>query len=179
MPLAYALVARASDGAVLAQHSFVAGNFESVAMECLQRMQHGYDDKFTVNCDGYTFNYLLHAGYVFAVAADEAYGRQVPFACAQRVCDAWMEKFASKGRSAGPYGMDKNFRRSRVRRAAGAAVGRWAVLPGRGPGVGRPAARSSGAPVLKREMEFCQSHPSEMGRVAAVQQKVDAVKGVM
>jgi hypothetical protein len=79
-------------------------------MECLQRMQHGYDDKFTVNCDGYTFNYLLHAGYVFAVAADEAYGRQVPFACAQRVCDAWMEKFASKGRSAGPYGMDKNFR---------------------------------------------------------------------
>jgi hypothetical protein len=35
------------------------------------------------------------------------------------------------------------------------------------------------SPVLRREMEYCQSHPEEMSRMAAVQQKVDEVKGIM
>jgi vesicle-associated membrane protein 72 len=33
--------------------------------------------------------------------------------------------------------------------------------------------------VLRRELEYCQSHPEEMSRMAAVQSKVDEVKGIM
>lgn len=35
------------------------------------------------------------------------------------------------------------------------------------------------SPILRREMEYCQAHPEEMSRMAAVQRKVDEVKNVM
>jgi hypothetical protein len=61
------------------------------------------------SCDGYTFNYLINSGYVFVVAADDAYGRQIPFACCKRIADAWTERFWEKGRTAAPNSMERTF----------------------------------------------------------------------
>jgi hypothetical protein len=41
--------------------------------------------------------------------ADEAYGRQIPFAFLERMRDAFLEKFSEKGKTAGPQGLDKTF----------------------------------------------------------------------
>ena len=61
MPLVYAFVAR-RDGTILAEHTQVAGNFASVAQECLNNLKDS-DEKFTVTADGYTFNFLTHGAY--------------------------------------------------------------------------------------------------------------------
>eukprot|EP00775_Hariotina_reticulata_P008912 gene8912-9089_t len=106
--LVYSFVARA-DGAVLAEGSNLAGNFRTVALECLQNSSNITDDKFTVTADQYTFNYLRSSGYTFLVVADEAYGRQIPFAYLERVRDAFMEKFGEKGRTAGVDGLNSSF----------------------------------------------------------------------
>ena len=74
MPLVYAFVAR-RDGTILAEHTQVAGNFASVAQECLNNLKDS-DEKFTVTADGYTFNFLTHG----------AYGARGM--CARCVCDA-------------------------------------------------------------------------------------------
>jgi len=60
--LVYSFVARA-DGVVLAEGSNLAGNFRTVALECLQNSSNISDDKFTVTADQYTFNYLRSSGY--------------------------------------------------------------------------------------------------------------------
>lgn len=91
MPLVYALVARATDGAVLAQHATVGGNFEPTARARINTARDAGDERFTTTADGYTYHFLVSGGYVFCVAADEASGRQVPFACCKRICDAWTE----------------------------------------------------------------------------------------
>lgn len=80
----------------------------------------------------------------FLVVADEAYGRQVPFAFLERVRDEWFSKWADKGAAASAHSLDKSFG-------------------------GR----------LKYWMDYCESHPDEVSKVASVQKKVDEVKGIM
>jgi vesicle-associated membrane protein 72 len=149
MPLVYAQVARAADGAVLSEHTTAPGaaapNFPAVVAECLARVQRGpHEDRFTVAADGYNINFLVQGGYVFAVVADEGYGREVPFACAKRAADAWGERYWERGRTAAPGSLTRAF-----------------------------------GPTLQREMDHCMAHPEEAGRMAAVQRKVDEVKNVM
>jgi hypothetical protein len=52
MPLVYALVARAADAVVLAQHAVVNGNFQAVALECLDRARSGGEERFSITCAG-------------------------------------------------------------------------------------------------------------------------------
>lgn len=104
--LIYSFVAR--EGTVLAEYSALAGNFRAVAVECLQNSQIT-DDKFTVTADAYTFNYLVHAGYTFLVVADEAYGRQIPFAFLERLRDAFVEKSADRARTAPENSLNSSF----------------------------------------------------------------------
>jgi len=104
--LIYSFVAR--DLSVLAEYSALAGNFRAVAIECLQNSQIT-DDKFTVTADAYTFNYLVHSGYTFLVVADEAYGRQIPFAFLERLRDAFLEKFADRARTAPENSLNSAF----------------------------------------------------------------------
>jgi len=105
--LVYGFVAR-DPSSVLAEYSAIQGNFRSIAVECLQNVRQP-DEKFTITCDGYTFNYLVASGYTFLGVADEAYGRQIPFAFLERMRDAFLEKFAEKGRTAAPQSLDKTF----------------------------------------------------------------------
>lgn len=58
--LVYAFVSRGTT--VLAEYAALAGNFRTVAIECLQNSQEG-NDKFIVTADQYTFNYLVQQGF--------------------------------------------------------------------------------------------------------------------
>ena len=58
--LIYAFVARGT--VVLAEYTEFTGNFTTIAAQCLQKLP-ASNNKFTYNCDGHTFNYLVEDGF--------------------------------------------------------------------------------------------------------------------
>jgi vesicle-associated membrane protein 72 len=106
MPLVYSFVSRGD--VVLCDHAAFSGNFDTVALQCLQNVKNP-DAKFTITCDGHTFNFLNHEGYTYLVVADEAYGREIPLAFLERVREQFHAKYADKGRTAAVHSLDKVF----------------------------------------------------------------------
>ncbi|GFR41750.1 hypothetical protein Agub_g2505 [Astrephomene gubernaculifera] len=106
MPLIYAFVAR--ETTVLAEYTPFSGNFNTVAIECLQKLVNP-ESKFTIACDRHTFNFLVHNGYTYLVVADEAYGRQIPFAFLERIRDEFEERYADKSRTSAAHSLDRSF----------------------------------------------------------------------
>jgi hypothetical protein len=53
---------------------------------------------------------VLAVPAAYLAVADEAYGRQIPFAFLERVADAFMEKFGEKGRTAAEGSLNASFR---------------------------------------------------------------------
>ncbi|KAG1681167.1 hypothetical protein FOA52_015610 [Chlamydomonas sp. UWO 241] len=106
MPLIYSFVAR--DAVVLAEYTPFSGNFNTVAIECLQRLKNP-DSKFTILCDGHTFNFLNVNGFIYLVVADEAFGREIPFAFLERVKDEFASVYAANARSAPANSLDRTF----------------------------------------------------------------------
>ena len=58
--LIYSFVARGT--VILAEYTEFKGNFQAVAAQCLQKLPTN-NNRFTYNCDGHTFNYLVEEGY--------------------------------------------------------------------------------------------------------------------
>jgi hypothetical protein len=58
--LIYAFVARGT--VVLAEYTEFTGNFTTISAQCLQKLP-ASNNKFTYNCDGHTFNYLVEDGF--------------------------------------------------------------------------------------------------------------------
>jgi len=58
--LIYSFVARGT--VILAEFTEFTGNFTGVAAQCLQKLPSS-NNKFTYNCDGHTFNYLVDNGF--------------------------------------------------------------------------------------------------------------------
>ncbi|THU45473.1 hypothetical protein C4D60_Mb02t18300 [Musa balbisiana] len=58
--LIYSFVARGT--AILAEYTEFTGNFTTIASQCLQKLP-ATNNKFTYNCDGHTFNYLVDDGF--------------------------------------------------------------------------------------------------------------------
>jgi len=58
--LIYVFVARGT--VVLAEYTEFTGNFTTIAAQCLQKLP-ASNNKFTYNCDGHTFNYLVEDGF--------------------------------------------------------------------------------------------------------------------
>lgn len=58
--LIYSFVARGT--VILAEYTEFTGNFTSIASQCLQKLP-ATNNKFTYNCDGHTFNYLVENGF--------------------------------------------------------------------------------------------------------------------
>lgn len=75
--LIYAFVGRGN--VILAEYTDFSGNFNSIAYQCLQKLP-ASNNKFTYNCDGHTFNYLVDNGFTYCVVAEESVGRQIPIA---------------------------------------------------------------------------------------------------
>lgn len=78
------------------------------------------------------------------VVADEAYGRQIPFAFLEKVREEWFSKWVERGATAPAHSLDRSF-----------------------------------GPRLHHWMDYCESHPEELNKVASVQRQVDEVKSIM
>ncbi|KAL9240120.1 hypothetical protein vseg_014377 [Gypsophila vaccaria] len=106
--LIYSFVARGT--VIIAEYTEFTGNFTSVAGQCLQKLPSS-SNKFTYNCDGHTFNYLVDNGYTYCVVAVESSGRQLPIAYLERVKDDFNKKYGSgtKASSAKAKGLNKEY----------------------------------------------------------------------
>ncbi|MCD7452320.1 hypothetical protein HAX54_016153 [Datura stramonium] len=76
---------------------------------CLQKLP-ASNNKFTYNCDGHTFNYLVDDGFTYCVVAVESVGRQVPVAFLERVKDDFTKKYGGgKAATAVANSLNKEF----------------------------------------------------------------------
>ncbi|KAH7545634.1 hypothetical protein FEM48_Zijuj01G0114200 [Ziziphus jujuba var. spinosa] len=105
--LIYAFVSRGT--VILSEYTEFSGNFNSIAFQCLQKLP-AANNKFTYNCDGHTFNYLVDNGFTYCVVADESVGRQVPIAFLERIKDDFVSKYGGgKAATAPANSLNKEF----------------------------------------------------------------------
>ncbi|KAK4482530.1 hypothetical protein RD792_009689 [Penstemon davidsonii] len=105
--LIYSFVARGT--VILAEYTEFKGNFNTIASQCLQKLPSS-NNKFTYNCDGHTFNYLVENGFTYCVVAVETAGRQIPIAFLERVKDDFNKRYGGgKASTTGPNGLKKEF----------------------------------------------------------------------
>ncbi|GMI73503.1 vesicle-associated membrane protein 726 [Hibiscus trionum] len=105
--LIYAFVARGT--VVIADYTEFTGNFTAIASQCLQKLP-ATNNKFTYNCDGHTFNYLVDNGYAYCVVAVESAGRQVPIAFLERIKEDFTKRYGGgKAATASANSLSKEF----------------------------------------------------------------------
>ncbi|KAB2600465.1 vesicle-associated membrane protein 726 [Pyrus ussuriensis x Pyrus communis] len=105
--LIYSFVARGS--MVLAEYTEFTGNFTTIAAQCLQKLPSS-NNKFTYNCDGHTFNYLVENGFTYCVVAAESAGRQIPIAYLERIKDDFNKRYGGgKAATAVANGLNREF----------------------------------------------------------------------
>ncbi|KAJ8441370.1 hypothetical protein Cgig2_009078 [Carnegiea gigantea] len=105
--LIYSFVARGT--VILAEYTEFKGNFTTVASQCLQKLPSS-SSKFTYNCDGHTFNYLVDNGFTYCVVAVESAGRQIPIAFLERIKDEFTKKYGGgKASTAGARSLNREF----------------------------------------------------------------------
>ncbi|CAN6552485.1 unnamed protein product [Malus baccata var. baccata] len=105
--LIYSFVARGS--VVLAEYTEFTGNFSTIAAQCLQKLPSS-NNKFTYNCDGHTFNYLVENGFTYCVVAAESAGRQIPIAYLERIKDDFNKRYGGgKAATAVANGLNREF----------------------------------------------------------------------
>ncbi|CAI8600830.1 unnamed protein product [Vicia faba] len=94
--LIYSFVARGT--LIIAEHSDFTGNFTTIALQCLQKLP-ASNNRFTYNCDGHTFSFLVDNGFSYCVVAVESVGRQIPIAFLERIKDDFNKRYGG-GRAA-------------------------------------------------------------------------------
>ncbi|KAH9650067.1 hypothetical protein KPL70_026221 [Citrus sinensis] len=105
--LIYSFVARGT--VILAEYTEFTGNFTSIASQCLQKLP-ATNNKFTYNCDGHTFNYLVENGFTYCVVAVESAGRQIPIAFLERVKEDFNKRYGGgKAATAVANSLNKEF----------------------------------------------------------------------
>ncbi|KAG4997134.1 hypothetical protein AAZX31_10G116900 [Glycine max] len=105
--LIYSFVARGT--MILAEYSEFSGNFKTIASQCLQKLPSS-NNRFTYNCDGHTFNYLVENGVTYCVVAIESAGRQLPIAFLERTKDEFTQKYGGgKAATASANSLNREF----------------------------------------------------------------------
>ncbi|CAN8315834.1 unnamed protein product [Cochlearia groenlandica] len=105
--LIYSFVARGT--VILVEFTEFKGNFTSVAAQCLQKLPSS-NNKFTYNCDGHTFNYLVENGFTYCVVAVDSAGRQIPMAFLERVKEDFNKRYGGgKASTAQANSLNKEF----------------------------------------------------------------------
>ncbi|MED6217317.1 hypothetical protein PIB30_016506 [Stylosanthes scabra] len=105
--LIYSFVARGT--VILAEHTDFSGNFTTIAFQCLQKLP-ASNNKFTYNCDGHTFNYLIDNGFTYCVVAVESAGRQIPMAFLERIKEDFTKRFGGgKAATAAAKSLNREF----------------------------------------------------------------------
>lgn len=77
---------------ILAEYSDFTGNFTTIALQCLQKLP-ASNNRFTYNCDGHTFSFLVDNGFTYCVVAVESVGRQIPIAFLERIKDDFNKRY--------------------------------------------------------------------------------------
>ncbi|KAL0300112.1 UNVERIFIED_CONTAM: Vesicle-associated membrane protein [Sesamum angustifolium] len=147
--LIYSFVARGT--VILAEYTEFTGNFTGIAAQCLQKLP-ATNNKFTYNCDGHTFNYLVEDGFnatgvfsfLFWSFASLCY-ETTSIAFLERIKDDFTKKYGG-GKAATAVASSLN--------------------------------REFGSK-LKEQMQYCVDHPEEISKLAKVKAQVSEVKGVM
>ncbi|CAA2971941.1 vesicle-associated membrane 722 [Olea europaea subsp. europaea] len=78
---------------IVAEYTEFTGNFTSIAFQCLQKLP-AANNKFTYDCDGHTFNYLVEDGFTYCVVAIQSVGRQIPMAFLERIKEDFTKKYS-------------------------------------------------------------------------------------
>ncbi|XP_030532693.1 vesicle-associated membrane protein 721-like [Rhodamnia argentea] len=105
--LIYSFVARGT--VLLVEYTEFTGNFTSIASQCLQKLP-ATSNKFTYNCDGHTFNYLVDDGLTYCVVAVESVGRQIPMAFLERIKEDFTHRYdAGKSATAAANSLNREF----------------------------------------------------------------------
>ncbi|KAF7153382.1 hypothetical protein RHSIM_Rhsim01G0257300 [Rhododendron simsii] len=105
--LIYSFVARGT--VIVAEFTEFTGNFTSIASQCLQKLP-ATNNKFTYNCDGHTFNYLVEDGFTYCVVAVESAGRQIPMAFLERIKDDFTKRYGGgKAATAAANSLNREF----------------------------------------------------------------------
>ncbi|KAL9257616.1 Vesicle-associated membrane protein 721-like protein [Drosera capensis] len=105
--LIYSFVARGT--VILAEYTEFTGNFTTIASQCLNKLP-ATNNKFTYNCDGHTFNFLVHDGFTYCVVAVESVGRQLPMTFLERVKEDFTKKYGGgKAATALAKSLNKDF----------------------------------------------------------------------
>lgn len=76
----------------MADYTDFSGNFAGIAAQCLQKLP-ATNNKFTYNCDGHTFNYLVDNGFTYCLVAVESVGRQIPIAYLERIKEDFTNRY--------------------------------------------------------------------------------------
>lgn len=76
----------------MADYTDFSGNFAGIAAQCLQKLP-ATNNKFTYNCDGHTFNYLVDNGFTYCVVAAESVGRQIPIAYLEKIKEDFINRY--------------------------------------------------------------------------------------
>ncbi|KAF5736658.1 vesicle-associated membrane protein [Tripterygium wilfordii] len=170
--LIYSFVARGT--VILAEYTEFTGNFTSIASQCLQKLP-ASNNKFTYNCDGHTFNYLVENGFTYCVVAVESAGRQLPIAFLERVKEDFNKRYGGgKAATAVANGLNKEFGYMCLTLHQDCRclfinllfkIFHALYL----------YCRSK----LKEHMQYCVDHPEEISKLAKVKAQVSEVKGVM
>ncbi|XP_031111685.1 vesicle-associated membrane protein 721-like [Ipomoea triloba] len=108
--LIFSFVAR--DTVILADYTDFSGNFTGIASQCLQKLPaaSNSNNKFTYNCDGYTFNYLVGDGFTYCVVAVESIGIHIPIAFLERIKEEFTKKYGGgKASTAIAHSLNKEF----------------------------------------------------------------------
>ncbi|CAL9775425.1 unnamed protein product [Musa acuminata subsp. burmannicoides] len=104
--LIYSFVARRT--MILAENAEFKGNFTRIAAQCLENLS-GRNNKFSFNCDGRTFNYLVEDGYTFCVVAVESVDREIPIFFLERVKEEFNKRYGGKAATAAAKSLSREF----------------------------------------------------------------------
>ena len=76
MSMLYSFVARGS--VILAKYAACQGNFEQVALDCLEKLS-GTESRFTVKAQEHMLHFLIDGGLTYLLVAEENCAREICF----------------------------------------------------------------------------------------------------
>jgi Regulated-SNARE-like domain len=83
MSMLYSFVARGS--VVLAKYAACQGNFEQVAIDCLEKLS-GTESRFTIKAQDHMLHFLVDSGLTYLLVAEENCSREICFYYLEQVC---------------------------------------------------------------------------------------------
>ncbi|MFS7888517.1 putative Longin domain, v-SNARE, coiled-coil domain-containing protein [Helianthus anomalus] len=191
--LIYSFVARGT--VILSEYTEFTGNFTTIAAQCLQKLP-ATNNKFTYNCDGHTFNYLVEEGFsksdlVYLLLNEQFRSMLGEFGYCVKIsiCMFVLKLLLVNG----DY-FCKVLRAVSYCVVAVECIGRQVPIAflerikddfTKKYGGGKAATATANSlnkefgSKLKEQMQYCVDHPEEISKLSKVKAQVSEVKGVM